>query len=56
MKKVKDVAAELDVSESWMEKMIKLGLINVIWLGGVRRIPEEEIERIKREGIDIRQG
>ena len=56
MKRLNEVAKELDVSMSWLEKYIKAGEIEVVWFGGVRRVSDEEIERIKREGIDIRQG
>ena len=56
MKRLNEVTKELDVSMSWLEKYIKAGEIEVVWFGGVRRVSDEEIERIKREGIDIRQG
>ena len=56
MKRLNEVAKELDVSMSWLEKYIKAGEIEVVWFGGVRRISDKEIERIKTEGIDIRQG
>ena len=54
MKRLQQVAEELDVSMSWLDKYIKAGEIDVVWLGGVRRITDEEIERIKTEGIEIR--
>jgi len=53
MLKIKEAAKELDVSVSWLDKMISLDLIKVIWLGGVRRIDDDEIARIKRDGIKI---
>ena len=53
MLKIKDAAKELSVSVSWMDKMISAEKIKVIWFGGVRRIDDEEIDRIKREGIKI---
>ena len=53
MLRVKEAAELLDVSESWMDKAIKADAIKVIWLGGVRRISDEEIERIKTEGVKI---
>lgn len=46
MKKLRDAVLELDVSLSWLNKKIR-----VIWLGGVRRIPDHEMERIKKEGV-----
>jgi len=33
--------------------MISMELIKIIWLGGVRRIDDEEISRIKSEGVRI---
>ena len=56
MLKVKEAAKELNVSLSWLDKYIKAGEIDVVWLGGVRRVSDEEIERIKVEGVGIRQG
>jgi len=53
MLKIKEAMEELNVSASWMDKMISLNLIKIVWFGGVRRVPEEEIERIKREGVKI---
>ena len=53
MLKIKDAAKELDVSLSWMDKMIREDRIKVVWMGGVRRITDEEIERIKVEGVKV---
>ena len=53
MLKVKEAAKELDVSLSWLDKYIKAGKINAVWFGGVRRITDEEIERIKMEGVKV---
>ena len=53
MLKVKEAAEELKVSISWMDKMIAQELIKVIWMGGVRRIDDDELSRIKREGVRI---
>ena len=55
MLKVKEAAKELDVSMSWLDKMIREDRIKVVWFGGVRRVSDEEMERIKVEGVDIRQ-
>ena len=55
MLKIKEAAEELNVSISWLDKMIREDRINVVWFGGVRRVSDEEIERIKTKGIDIRQ-
>jgi len=51
--KIKEAAEELSVSVSWLDKMISHGLIKIIWMGGVRRIDDDEIARIKRDGIKI---
>jgi len=53
MLKIKEAAKELDVSISWLDKMISMDLIKIIWLGGVRRIDDDEISRIKSEGVRI---
>ena len=53
MLKIKEAAKELDVSMSWLDKMINQKLIKVIWMGGVRRIDDDELSRIKREGVRI---
>lgn len=51
MYKLSEAAKELNVSESWLDKKIRRGKIAVVWLGGTRRIMEEEIARIKIEGV-----
>ena len=53
MLKIKEAAEELNVSISWLDKMISQKLIKIIWLGGVRRIDDDEISRIKSEGVRI---
>ena len=53
MLKIKEAAEELSVSVSWLDKMIGMDLIKIIWLGGVRRIDDDEISRIKSEGVRI---
>jgi len=53
MYKLKEAAKILDVSMSFLNKYIKSGQIKVIWIGGVRRISEGEIERIKKEGVPV---
>jgi len=53
MLKIREASKELGVSISWLDKMISHGLIKIIWMGGVRRIDDEELDRIKREGIKI---
>jgi len=52
MLKIKEVAKELGVSISWLDKYIKAGKIEVVWLGGVRRVSDEEVGRIRHEGIE----
>lgn len=51
MYKLSEAALLLNVSESWIDKKIREGKITAIWLGGVRRITEAEIERITKEGV-----
>lgn len=51
MKKLHEVADELGVSWSWLDKQVRAGKVKCVWLGGVRRIREEEVERIRREGV-----
>ena len=51
MYKLAEAAKELNVSESWLDKKIREGKVAVVWLGGVRRITEDEIERIKIDGV-----
>ena len=53
MLKIKEAAEELNVSISWLDKMINQKLIKIIWMGGVRRIDDDELARIKREGVRI---
>ena len=53
MLKIKEAAEELNVSISWLDKMIGQKLIKIIWMGGVRRIDDDEISRIKSEGVRI---
>ena len=53
MLKIKEAAKELNVSMSWMDKMINQKLIKIIWMGGVRRIDDDELSRIKCEGVKI---
>jgi|GEM_PF-3487720 len=56
MLKIKEVAKELGVSISWLDKYIKAGKIEVVWLGGVRRVSDEEVGRIRHEGIEKIKG
>ena len=53
MLKVKEATKELDVSLSWLDKYIKAGKIRIVWMGGVRRVSDDEIERIKMEGVKV---
>ena len=49
---IKEVAAELDMSYSWTDKAARKGLIRFVWIGGVRKVPRDEILRIKKEGVE----
>ena len=48
-----EVCEELGISYNSVRKYIRLGLIHAIKMGKSYRVSEEEIERIKREGIDL---
>ncbi len=49
---IRQVAAELQVSERTVKNWIKQGKLKVLRLGHrTVRITEEELERIKREGL-----
>ena len=48
-----EVCVELDLSYNTVRKYIRLGLIHAIKMGKSYRVSEEEIERVKREGIDL---
>jgi excisionase family DNA binding protein len=51
MYKLKEIREILRISPSFVDKMIKEGKINIVWFGRTRRVSEEELERIKKEGI-----
>lgn len=51
MVNLKDACKRLDISYSTVLKYVKMGLIKTIRMGRKYRIPEEEIERVLREGI-----
>lgn len=44
-------AAAADVSRALVYELMKRGLLRYVLVGSDRRIPAEELERIKREGI-----
>ena len=56
MMRIKEAAEALGMSESWLDKAIRAGAVRAVWFGGVRMISEEEIERIKREGVKIEKS
>lgn len=51
MLKIGEVAKELKVSEMTIRRYIDCGKIKAIKLGGLIRIDESELERIKKEGL-----
>ena len=53
MMRLKEAAEALGMSESWLDKAIRAGSVRAVWFGGVRMISEEEIDRIKKEGVKI---
>lgn len=48
---LEEVARLLGMSWSWIDKKIREQKIEVIWLGGSRKIPKREVDRIKRDGV-----
>ena len=56
MMRLKEAAEALGMSESWLDKAIRARSIQVVWFGGIRMISEDEIERIKKEGVKIEKN
>ena len=52
MHKIKEVAEVLKVSEKWVYEKIREGKIKSVNLGGNIRISEDELNRIKTEGVE----
>lgn len=52
MYKIKEVAKILKVSEKWLYEKIREGKIKPVNLGGNIRVSEDELNRIKTEGIE----
>jgi excisionase family DNA binding protein len=48
---IKEASDLLGMSESWLDKKIREKAINVVWLGGIRKISEDEIKRITKKGV-----
>jgi excisionase family DNA binding protein len=49
---VKELSEALHMSWSWTDKAIRAGRIQVVWFGGVRRVPEEEYKRLVEKGVE----
>jgi predicted site-specific integrase-resolvase len=48
---MKDAAAAIGMSWVWLDRQIRDGKIKAVWMGGKRKIPASEIERVKVEGV-----
>jgi excisionase family DNA binding protein len=44
-------AARLDVSERFLRRLYASGRLRVVRLGRAVRIPQQEVERVGREGV-----
>lgn len=51
METIKSLKRELNLSERFIRKLIAERRIRVLRFGRTVRIPDEEIDRLKREGI-----
>lgn len=49
---IEQVCTMLNIHQNSLYKWIKQGKVNAVKVGKVYRISEEEIDRIKREGIN----
>lgn len=49
--KIKELADYLMVSEKWVENKIHDGKITAIHLDGIRRIAQDEVDRISKNGF-----
>lgn len=50
--RIKESARILSVSYQWLDRKIRDGVINVVWLGGQRLISAEEIDRLISQGVE----
>ena len=50
---LKEACTELGISYNTIRKYIKLGLIKYTKMGKFYQISKEEIDRVKREGIEL---
>ena len=55
MMRIKEAAEALGMSVSWLDKAIRAGAVRAVWFGGVRMISEDEVENIKKEGVQIKK-
>lgn len=53
---LREVSEVLGLHYNTVLKYVSLGLIRAIKIGKAYRVSEEEIERIKREGISVSKG
>lgn len=50
---IREFSEEIGVHWNTSYKYIKMGLVKSITIGRSIRIPKEEVERIKKEGINL---
>lgn len=50
MYSIKEAAQQLGMSYTWLDRQIRAGYVYIVWYGGHRRVTEEELERVRREG------
>lgn len=54
--RIKEAAEALGMSVGWMYKYVKHGAINATWRGDVLDISEDEIARVKNEGVSLEKN
>ena len=47
---IEEVAKELKISEITVRRMIQYGVLKAVKIGVQWRIPQDEVDRVKREG------
>jgi excisionase family DNA binding protein len=53
MMSLKEAASEIRVCYNTMLKYVNTGAIKAVKIGRTYRVSEEEIERVKREGVQL---
>ena len=50
-----EASAMLGISRWTLDRLIKDGKVGIVWLGSLRVIPAEELERVVRQGYERRE-